>query len=93
MSSENLIDQWNIGIQDTGVSPIESNTQAMNLLRFLLDDQAFTEDFLITTILRYFDTELTREGAKIACELNSDHKELVAKAKKEFDEKLKEVQK
>lgn len=65
MSSENLIDQWKIGVPDTGVSPIESNTQAMNLLRFLVDDQAFTEDFLITTILRYFDTELEIERKKI----------------------------
>lgn len=62
MSSENLIDTC---FQDTGVSPIESNQQAMTLLRFLIDDQAFTEDFLITTILRYFDTELEIERKKI----------------------------
>lgn len=52
----------------TGVSPLEYNQQCINLLRFLLDDEAFSSDFLITAILAYYEWEMHREGMKVAAD-------------------------
>lgn len=41
----------------TGVSPLEHNQECINFLRFLLDDEAFSPDFLITSIFAYYEWE------------------------------------
>jgi len=48
----------------SGVSPLENNRECIELLRFLLDDDAFSPDFLITAIFAYHQWELNSKGGK-----------------------------